>query len=80
VCNDKAINKGTMQMFYHNLKDLTLSAMSWDTLTEAEQNTLTDLVDLYFERLHNPPVGVIGVGAITYAERQLMLAQEGVAL
>ncbi len=60
-------------MFYHNLKDLSLAAMSWDTLTEAEQNTLTDLVDLYFERLHNPPVAV---GAITYAERQLMLVQE----
>ena len=63
-------------MFYHNLKDLSLAAMAWDNLTNDEKDTLTDLVDLYFERLHNPPVGVIGVGAITYAEQQLVLAQE----
>lgn len=66
-------------MFYHNLKDLTLAAMSWDSLSKDEQDTLTDLVDLYFERLHNPPMGVVGVGRITYAEQQLVLAQEGVA-
>lgn len=63
-------------MFYHNLKDLTLAAMSWDSLTKDEQDTLTDLVDVYFDAIHNPPEGVIGVGAITYAERQLLLAQE----
>ena len=66
-------------MFYHNLKDLTLSAMSWDNLTNDEKDTLKDLIELYFAALNNPPVGVIGVGAITYAERQLVLAQEGVA-
>ena len=63
-------------MFYHNLKDLTLAAMSWDSLTKDEQDTLADLVDVYFDAIHNPPEGVIGVGAITYAERQLVLAQE----
>lgn len=63
-------------MFYHNLKDLTLAAMSWDSLTKDEQDTLTDLVDVYFDAIHNLPEGVIGVGAITYAERQLLLAQE----
>ena len=63
-------------MFYHNLKDLTLAAMSWDSLTKGEKDTLIDLFDLYFESLHNPPEGVIGVGAITYAEQQLLLAQE----
>lgn len=63
-------------MFYHNLKDLSLAAMAWDNLTNDEKDTLKDLVDLYFAALNNPPMGVIGVGAITYAERQLMLAQE----
>ena len=45
-------------------------------LTAEEWITLADLVDVYFDAIHNPPEGVVGVGAITYAERQLMLAQE----
>ena len=64
-------------MFYHNLKDLTLAAMSWDSLSKDEQDTLSDLVDLYFDAMQSPPKGVIGVGAIRYAEQQLVLAQNG---
>ena len=63
-------------MFYHNLKDLTLAAMSWDSLSEAERHTLLALVEVYFYAIHHPPYGVSGVGVIRYAERQLMLAQE----
>jgi hypothetical protein len=60
-------------MFYHNIKDLTLAAMSWDSLTKDEQDKLTNLFVVYFHMLNWPPEGVC---AITYAERQLVLAQE----
>jgi len=63
-------------MFYHNLKDLTLAAMSWDSLSDLEKSNLFLLVRVYMSALNNPPKGVIGVCAITYAERQLVLAQE----
>ncbi len=63
-------------MFYHNLKDLTLAAMSWDSLSEAERHTLIALVEVYSYATYNPPYGVSGVGVIRYAERQLVLAQE----
>lgn len=66
-------------MFYHDLKDMSLAAMSWASLSEGEKDTLKDLVDVYFAALNNPPEFVIGVGAITYAEQQLVLAQEVVA-
>jgi len=32
---------------------------------------LSILARVYFKALHNPPDGVIGVGAITYAEKKL---------
>lgn len=66
-------------MFYHNVKDLSLAAMSWASLSKQDQDNLKNLVKIYFDVLYNPPEGVIGVGAITYAEQQLLLAQEGVA-
>lgn len=66
-------------MFYHNLKDLTLAAMSWESLSTLEKSDLSLLVRVYMSALNNPPEGVIGVGAITYAEQQLVLAQKGVA-
>jgi len=33
---------------------------------------LKDLIGVYFDALDNPPLGVIGVGAITYAEQALI--------
>ena len=51
-----------------------------DTITEAianteensELETLGALARVYFNALHNPPDGVIGVGAISYAEAMLV--------
>lgn len=34
------------------------------------------LSKVYFDALNNPPEGIIGVGAITYAECMLIAAQE----
>jgi hypothetical protein len=36
---------------------------------------LAELVKVYFEAEGNPPEGIIGVGAITYAEQMLQAAQ-----
>jgi len=33
---------------------------------------LKDLICVYFDALDNPPQGVIGVGAVTYAEQALI--------
>jgi hypothetical protein len=46
------------------------------TMTDKEQVELIGLVKLYWNSYYNSPEGVIGVGRITYAERQLVLAQE----
>jgi hypothetical protein len=36
---------------------------------------ISDLLKVYFDALHNPPLGYIGVGAITYAEDSLVAYQ-----
>lgn len=33
---------------------------------------LSALARVYFKALHNPPDGVVGVGAVTYAEKKLV--------
>lgn len=37
---------------------------------------LSVLARVYFKALHNPPDGVVGVGAITYAEKKLVDFQQ----
>jgi len=44
-------------------------------LTQPDLMEVVRLVNVYFEAENNPPEGVIGVGAITYAEQMLLLAQ-----
>jgi len=63
-------------MFYRNVDDLVEGAMIWGTLTDQEHTKLKDLINTYWDAYHNPPEGIIGVGKITYAEQQLVLAQE----
>ena len=66
---------------YKNLDDLAKAFQSVDLTNE---NSFYDVVQLntllsvYFDALYDPPEGVIGVGAITYAEYKLMEAQGGV--
>jgi hypothetical protein len=62
-------------MFYHNVKDLSLAAGAWASLSQADKDNLIKLAKVYFNALNNPPEGVIGVGAITYAEQQMLIAQ-----
>ena len=49
-------------------------AMAWFN-ADAESKELAKLVEMYFDAEHNPPQGVIGVGAITYAQGVLQAAQ-----
>ena len=52
----------------------------WDRYDEGgdkqDFSDLRRLVNVYYDALNNPPEGVIGVGAITYAEQKLMEAQQ----
>jgi hypothetical protein len=57
------------------MDDLVEGAMIIKTLNKAEKKELQDLIKLYWESYYNPPEGVIGVGKITYAEKQIVLAQ-----
>ena len=43
----------------------------------AHAKWLGKLADVYLKALNNPPEGVVGVGAVTYAEQYLVEYQEG---
>lgn len=61
-------------MLYKNLDDLATAA-HYCTLNTPESKRIAYLIRVYFDALHNPPPSVIGVGAISYAERVLVAAQ-----
>lgn len=61
---------------YRNLDDLMERVPMFKTMTHEEQSELIGLVKLYWNSYYNSPEGIIGVGRITYAEQQLVLAQE----
>lgn len=51
----------------------------WKRYDEDDKQDFSDLrklVEVYYDALNNPPEGVIGVGAITYAEQKLVEAQQ----
>ena len=62
-----------------NLDQLCIAISALDLSNNAQIATLQNLVKTYFDAMHNPPLGVIGVGAITYAEQVLIAAQNGSA-
>lgn len=66
-------------MIYHTIKDVTLAIMNEFDYEPAHPNErsryLCKLVRTYYDALHNPPDGVIGVGAISYAQGMLVKAQ-----
>jgi hypothetical protein len=62
-------------MIYTDLDALCATLYQIDT-TDADQiESFSRLVRVYYDALQNPPYGVIGVGAITYAQAQLVAAQ-----
>ena len=67
-------------MIYTDLEALALAATQIDPRDADSLSALSDLIQVYFDALHNAPPGVIGVGAITYAQDCLVAAQlEGAA-
>ena len=56
--------------------DLVSLAESIDLNDEAAKNNWRDMFHVYNTALNNPPLGVIGVGAITYAEQALAAFQK----
>jgi len=62
---------------YRNLYELCapLSDMTLDEVKGPKGDAIGQLIKVYFNALHNPPLGVIGVGAITYAEDSLIAHQ-----
>lgn len=63
-----------MQAF--TFSDLVKIAESIDLNDEVSVNRWRDLFHVYNTALNNPPAGVIGVGAITYAEIKLAAFQQ----
>lgn len=66
-------------MIYPTLKDVTFAIMNEfdDQPAQPTERSryLRKLVRTYSDALRNPPEGIIGVGAITYAEGMLIKAQ-----
>lgn len=62
-------------MIYRNMQDLSVAAFNADPLDTDATKRIAELIKVYFDALHCPPPGVIGVGAISYAERVLIAAQ-----
>lgn len=60
----------------YNFSDLVELAASMDVNDESAKRQWRDLFHVYNTALNNPPAGVIGVGAITYAEQELAKYQE----
>lgn len=67
-------------MLYTDLESLAIAASQLSLEDKESLEALGKLVKVYFTALHNPPEGIIGVGAITYAEQCLIDSQlpEGV--
>lgn len=59
-------------MIYCDIDALAMAAAQLDMSDESQLKALGDLARVYFNALNNPPDGVIGVGAITYAEAMLV--------
>jgi hypothetical protein len=60
-------------MIYTDLDALCATLYQIDTTDAGQIESFSRLVRVYYDALQNPPYGVIG--AITYAEAQLVAAQ-----
>jgi hypothetical protein len=62
---------GVYAVKIRTFSDLVALAESIDINDPSAKNHFRDLFHVYNTALNNPPEGVIGVGAITYAEQKL---------
>jgi hypothetical protein len=66
-------------MIYTDLCALSCAIRDCDLNDADSVAEFRRLFHAYFDALHNPPEGVIGVGAISYAQEMLVNAQfEGI--
>ena len=70
-------------MIYETREDIVKAYLDWleaqhkpVTGNEPELERFRYLLQIYNHAQDNPPEGVIGVGAITYAEQKLVEAQQ----
>lgn len=59
-------------MIYTDITSLLSAAVALSADDTESLRRLGELIRVYQTALHNPPDGVIGVGAITYAEQALI--------
>jgi hypothetical protein len=62
-------------MIYTDIQALADAVLQIDLSDDDQVNKLRRLVQTYWDAYHNPPEGIIGVGAITYAQDALIEAQ-----
>ena len=62
-------------MIYTDIEALAIAINQIDLSDDEQVNKLRRLVQTYWDVYHNPPEGIIGVGAITYAQDALIEAQ-----
>ena len=65
-------------MIYHNIIDLLKAHVEeYEDMKQPTERSsyLVALSRIYYDALDNPPEGVIGVGAITYAQDMLVKSQ-----
>jgi hypothetical protein len=62
-------------MIYTDIEALAIAINQIDLSDDEQVNKLRRLVQTYWDAYHNPPEGIIGVGAITYAQDALIEAQ-----
>lgn len=63
-------------MIYRNFDELAFAVLNMGLYDLDEGVKLSKLCIIYLDAKNNPPQGVIGVGAISYAERVLVAAQK----
>lgn len=70
-------------MIYKNRDEVLQAYLDWleaqpspVTGDEPELAHFRNLLQVYYKALSNPPEGIIGVGAITYAQYKLQEAQQ----
>ena len=62
-------------MIYTDIEALAIAINQIDLSDDEQVNKLRRLVQTYWDAYHNPPEGIICVGAITYAQDALIEAQ-----
>jgi hypothetical protein len=61
---------------YKNFDELCAAVFDLDMSDEGAVKEMQRLCKVYFDAQRNPPEGIIGVGAITYAEQMLIQTQQ----